>query len=103
MRLGTETGSRVVKVAILMLYSLSFVLGLSRALPWTCMLLCAMTLPMGKLVVNYVQQNHKDKGKMFMAKYYCVRLHALFGAALAAGLVAGRMLIKTQVPKLALP
>lgn len=36
-RLGTETGSRVVKVAILMLYSLSFVLGLSRALPWTCM------------------------------------------------------------------
>ncbi|XP_044490492.1 2-carboxy-1,4-naphthoquinone phytyltransferase, chloroplastic isoform X2 [Mangifera indica] len=102
-RLGTETGSRVVKVAILMLYSLSFVLGLSRALPWTCMLLCAMTLPMGKLVVNYVQQNHKDKGKMFMAKYYCVRLHALFGAALAAGLVAGRMLIKTQVPKLALP
>lgn len=45
----------------------------------------------------------QDKGKMFMAKYYCVRLHALFGAALAAGLVAGRMLIKTQVPKLALP
>ncbi|KAL7166977.1 hypothetical protein ACSBR2_037607 [Camellia fascicularis] len=28
--------------------------------------------------------------KIFMSKYYCVRLHALFGTALAAGLVAAR-------------
>lgn len=33
----------------------------------------------------------QDKGKIFMAKYYCVRLHALFGSALAGGLVAARM------------
>ncbi|KAJ0078313.1 hypothetical protein Patl1_37181 [Pistacia atlantica] len=93
-RLGTERGSVVVKVAVQTLYSLTFALGLSRALPWTCIFLCAMTLPMGKLVVNYVQENHKDKEKIFMAKYYCVRLHGLFGAALATGLVAARMLIK---------
>ncbi|CAL5379485.1 unnamed protein product [Camellia sinensis] len=91
-RLGTETGSKVVKVAIFLLYSLLLVLGLCRALPLTCIFLCALTLPVGKLVVNYVEQNHKDKMKIFMAKYYCVRLHALFGAALAAGLVAARIL-----------
>ncbi|THG01557.1 hypothetical protein TEA_023892 [Camellia sinensis var. sinensis] len=54
------------------------------------MFLCALTLPVGKLVVNYVEQNHKDKMKIFMAKYYCVRLHALFDAGLAAGLVAAK-------------
>ncbi|KAI7998424.1 hypothetical protein LOK49_LG10G00496 [Camellia lanceoleosa] len=32
-RLGTETGSKVVKVAIFTLYSLLLVLGLCRALP----------------------------------------------------------------------
>ncbi|THG10832.1 hypothetical protein TEA_015616 [Camellia sinensis var. sinensis] len=52
--------------------------------------LYALTLPVGKLVINYVEQNHKDKMKIIMAKYYCVRLHALFGAVLAAGLVAAR-------------
>ncbi|KAI7981999.1 Eukaryotic translation initiation factor 3 subunit A [Camellia lanceoleosa] len=35
-RLGTETGSKVVKVAIFTLYSLLLVLGLCRALPLTC-------------------------------------------------------------------
>ncbi|XP_028063509.1 2-carboxy-1,4-naphthoquinone phytyltransferase, chloroplastic isoform X2 [Camellia sinensis] len=58
-RLGTETGSKVVKVAIFSLYSLLLVLGLCRALPLTCIFLCALTLPVGKLVVNYVEQNHK--------------------------------------------
>jgi len=32
----------------------------------------------------------QDNGKIFMAKYYCVRLHALLGAALSLGLVIAR-------------
>ncbi|XP_065869651.1 2-carboxy-1,4-naphthoquinone phytyltransferase, chloroplastic [Euphorbia lathyris] len=91
-RLGTEGGSRVVKAAITTLYSIVLLFGLSQTLPLPCILLCALTVPMGKLVVNYVDENHKNKGKIFMAKYYCVRLHALFGTALAGGLVAARML-----------
>ncbi|PON85380.1 2-carboxy-1,4-naphthoquinone phytyltransferase [Trema orientale] len=89
-RIGTETGAKVVKLAIVALYVLTFALGLSRVLPFTCILLCALTLPLAKLVVSYVQENHKDNQKIFMAKYYCVRLHTLFGAALAAGLVLAR-------------
>ncbi|XP_011043107.1 PREDICTED: 1,4-dihydroxy-2-naphthoate polyprenyltransferase, chloroplastic isoform X2 [Populus euphratica] len=89
-RLGTERGSGVVKVAVAMLYSLLFAFGLSRTLPLACILLCSLTLPVGKLVVGFVEENYKDKGKIFMAKYFCVRLHALFGAALASGLVAAR-------------
>jgi len=34
-----------------------------------------------------------------MAKYYCVRLHALFGVALAVGLVAAKMVARYPVPK----
>jgi hypothetical protein len=52
--------------------------------------LCALTLPVGKWVVDYVLKNHEDNSKIFMAKYYCVRLHALFGMALASGLVLAR-------------
>ncbi|KDP40919.1 hypothetical protein JCGZ_24918 [Jatropha curcas] len=98
-RLGTEKGSLVVKVAIVALYSLLSIFVLSNALPFTCLLLCDLTIPMGNLVVRYVEENHKDKGKIFMAKYYCVRLHALFGAALAAGLVAARMLAERYPSK----
>jgi 1,4-dihydroxy-2-naphthoate octaprenyltransferase len=96
-RLGTGKGSAVVKVAVVILYSLILVLGLSRVLPFACIFLCSLTLPVGKLVVRFVEENHKDKTKIFMAKYYCVRLHALFGAALAAGLVASRMIIERSL------
>ncbi|XAR49468.1 1,4-dihydroxy-2-naphthoate polyprenyltransferase [Bertholletia excelsa] len=98
-RIGTQTGSYAVKVAVISLYSILPVLGLTGALPFTCIFLCALTIPMGKFVISYVEKNHKDKTKIFMAKYYCVRLHALFGAGLAAGLVAARMVSRVYVPK----
>ncbi|KAJ4847147.1 hypothetical protein Tsubulata_037731 [Turnera subulata] len=98
-RLGTERGSKVVTVAVMTLYSSLMGFGLSKALPFTCILLCALTLPMAKLVIDFVQENHKDKGRIFMAKYYCVRLHALFGAALSGGLVAARLLAISFIPK----
>ncbi|KGN43741.1 2-carboxy-1,4-naphthoquinone phytyltransferase, chloroplastic [Cucumis sativus] len=91
-RLGTERGSKVVKVAVIMLYVLLFALGLSKNLPFTCILFCGLTIPVGKLVVSFVEENHKDKQKIFMAKYFCVRLHAIFGLALAAGLVVARLI-----------
>ncbi|GAV65339.1 UbiA domain-containing protein [Cephalotus follicularis] len=96
-RLGTRRGSEIVNVAVITLYSLLFAFGLSRSLPSTCIILCALTLPMGKLVVSYVEENHRDNAKIFMAKYYCVRLHALFGVALSAGLLAARMLSRRYV------
>ncbi|KAF7803752.1 2-carboxy-1,4-naphthoquinone phytyltransferase, chloroplastic [Senna tora] len=90
-RLGTRRGAVVVKMAVITLYALLLAFGLIRALPLPCILLCSLTLPMGNLVVRFVQDNHMDKQKIFMAKYFCVRLHALFGAALALGLVLARM------------
>nr|AFK47288.1 unknown [Lotus japonicus] len=94
-RLGTNRGAEVVQVVVLMLYALLFTFGLSKALPLTCILLCTLTLPMGNLVVRFVQENHKDKSKIFMAKYFCVRLHALFGTALAFGMVLARVVNTT--------
>ncbi|KAF3326448.1 1,4-dihydroxy-2-naphthoate polyprenyltransferase [Carex littledalei] len=85
-RIGTEAGSRVVSIVVISLYVLLAVFGISKVLPATSLLLCALTAPIGKMVSDFVQENHKDKVKIFMAKYYCVRLHALFGVALASGL-----------------
>ncbi|KAK3027457.1 hypothetical protein RJ639_041063 [Escallonia herrerae] len=98
-RLGTKTGSEVVKVDVMALYSLLLVFGLSKALPFTAIFLCALTLPVGKLVISFVEQNHQDNSKIFMAKYYCVRLHVVFGIALAVGLVAARIITKIFVAK----
>ncbi|KAK7368821.1 hypothetical protein VNO80_10851 [Phaseolus coccineus] len=97
-RLGTKKGAEVVKGAVLMLYALLTAFGLSKALPLTCIFLCALTLPMGNLVIRFVEDNHKDKNKIFMAKYFCVRLHALFGVALALGLVLARNTTFTSWP-----
>lgn len=74
---------------------------------FTCSLifqvLCLMTLPLGKLVVDFVVENHNDKIKIFMAKYYCVRLHALFGTALAIGLLLARDGPTTLLPRFSWP
>ncbi|XP_060167892.1 2-carboxy-1,4-naphthoquinone phytyltransferase, chloroplastic [Lycium barbarum] len=98
-RLGTQAGSRAVKVGVATLYSGMLLLGFTQTLPFTCIILCALTIPVGKLVVSYVEKNHEDKAKIFMAKYYCVRLHVLFGVALAAGLVAAKMVARYPVSK----
>ncbi|KAI6677660.1 hypothetical protein NL676_038456 [Syzygium grande] len=121
-RLGTEKGSSVVKVAVAALYSFLLTSGLSRDLPFTCIMsvlstayflnllashhqgyiLCLLTLPMGNRVVSFVEENHEDKRSIFMAKYYCVRLHALFGASLAARLVIAKFVYKRYIPRLIL-
>lgn len=90
-RLGSEGGARVVKVAVGLLYSLVFVLGLGQTLPFSSVVsssssflsitqcyratdaslfrfwiwmfvlqvLCALTLPVGRLVAGFVEKNHK--------------------------------------------
>ncbi|CAI9104070.1 OLC1v1002682C1 [Oldenlandia corymbosa var. corymbosa] len=93
-RLGTTAGSDVISVAVLILYSFLFIAGLSGNLPLTSVILCEVTIPIGRFIVSYVKANHKDNKKIFMSKYFCVRLHAAFGAALAAGLVAARLLAR---------
>ncbi|KAL6645229.1 hypothetical protein ACP70R_016837 [Stipagrostis hirtigluma subsp. patula] len=89
-RIGTKTGARVVTIGICALYFLLVAFGICRSLPSGCIVLGALTLPVGKRVVDYVLKNHEDNTKIFMAKYYCVRLHALFGMALASGLILAR-------------
>ncbi|KAK9666917.1 hypothetical protein RND81_14G220600 [Saponaria officinalis] len=89
-RIGQKAGSKVMKIAVAALYGSLFILGIGNALPLASIVLCGLTLPMGKSAVSFVEKNYNDNEKIFMAKYYCVRLHALFGLALAAGLVAAR-------------
>ncbi|KAM0894691.1 hypothetical protein ACQ4PT_024323 [Festuca glaucescens] len=89
-KIGTKTGATIVMLGVGTLYTLLVTFGISKYLPSSCIVLAALTLPLGKWVVDYVNKNHDDNTKIFMAKYYCVRLHALFGMALASGLVLAR-------------
>ncbi|XP_073313970.1 2-carboxy-1,4-naphthoquinone phytyltransferase, chloroplastic-like [Primulina huaijiensis] len=101
-RIGTDKGSKVVKFGVVGLYSLLLGLGFFQALPLPTVILGFMTLPMANLVVGFVEKNHMDKSKIFTSKYLCVRLHTVFGAALAAGLMIARMLAPAAAAKLAL-
>ncbi|KAJ4796547.1 hypothetical protein LUZ62_047793 [Rhynchospora pubera] len=89
-RIGTEAASKVVLIGVTSVYVLLAVFGISKVLPAASLFLGALTVPMGIILSDFVVKNHKDKVKIFMAKYYCVRLHALFGAALASGLFFAR-------------
>ncbi|KAM0836137.1 hypothetical protein ACQ4PT_062506 [Festuca glaucescens] len=89
-KIGTKTGATLVTLGVGTLYTLLVTFGISKYLPSSCIVLAVLTLPLGKWVVDYVNKNHDDNTKIFMAKYYCVRLHALFGMALASGLVLAR-------------
>ncbi|KAL0928683.1 hypothetical protein M5K25_000595 [Dendrobium thyrsiflorum] len=89
-RIGTETDSKLIRIGILVLYILVFTFSTCKYIPLACTFLCAITIPLAKLVMDYVEQNHNNKIKIFMAKYYCVRLHSLFGAALAVGVLVAR-------------
>jgi 1,4-dihydroxy-2-naphthoate octaprenyltransferase len=84
-RLGTENGSKVVEGAVTGLYSLVAILTAVKVIPPPCALFAVMTLPIGKLVLDFVKDNHSDKELIFMAKYYAVRLHVAFGIALILG------------------
>ncbi|XP_051146924.1 2-carboxy-1,4-naphthoquinone phytyltransferase, chloroplastic [Andrographis paniculata] len=97
-RIGTERGAGVVNLAVIALYLLLFILGIAQTLPFSSVVLCALTLPVGNSVSRFVKSNHTDKTKIFAAKYFCVRLHTVFGAALAAGLVAARMFARKKLP-----
>ncbi|KAL2343818.1 hypothetical protein Fmac_005103 [Flemingia macrophylla] len=63
-RLGTKKGAEIVKGAVVMLYALLVSFGLSKALPIPCIFLCALTLPMGNLVVRFVEDNHKASERL---------------------------------------
>ncbi|XP_002961856.2 2-carboxy-1,4-naphthoquinone phytyltransferase, chloroplastic [Selaginella moellendorffii] len=86
-RLGTENGSKVVTFLVTGLYTGLCALAALKALPLPCAALCLLTLPVGKMVVDFVSSNHHDKKKIFLAKYFCVRLHIAFGSALVLGML----------------
>ncbi|CAI5460604.1 unnamed protein product [Closterium sp. Yama58-4] len=89
-RMGTANGCEVVRVSVLALYLFSAAFVATGVLPWTCLLAAAATLPIGRIVVNFVSTHHQDKDTIFMAKYFCVRLHIALGLALTASLSLAR-------------
>ncbi|KAL3687681.1 hypothetical protein R1sor_013990 [Riccia sorocarpa] len=84
-RLGTEKGAKVVQAAVIGLYMILASLTVTRSLPLSCLVFSLLTVPIGKLVIEFVQKNHTNKQLIFMAKYFAVRLHAAFGLALTLG------------------
>ncbi|KAG0558199.1 hypothetical protein M758_10G010800 [Ceratodon purpureus] len=57
-RLGTEKGSKVVQTAVISVYTIIALLTALKALPLTCFGLSLLTLPIGKLVLQFIGKNH---------------------------------------------
>ncbi|KAK8961298.1 hypothetical protein KSP40_PGU000917 [Platanthera guangdongensis] len=89
-RVGIETGSKLIRTGILLLYAHLLAFTIFKSLPLTCSIRFNMPSQFQQRVVEFVKQNHNNEIKIFMEKYYCVRLHSLFGALLASGLVVAR-------------
>eukprot|EP00850_Spirogloea_muscicola_P010646 SM000063S20036 [mRNA] locus=s63:419240:425903:+ [translate_table: standard] len=86
--IGTAKGAQVATAGVFSLYIITAALVVFKLLPPNCLVGALMTLPLGKLVVDFVSKNHMDKNLIFMAKYYCVRLHVVFGFMLALSLTS---------------
>ncbi|CAM6127962.1 unnamed protein product [Calypogeia fissa] len=94
-RMGTANGSKVVQTAVTVLYLLTATLTAAKAVPPSCAIFSLLTLPIGKLVLDFIRDNHSNKELIFMAKYYAVRLHVAFGVALVLGFsLASRLKIR---------
>ncbi|KAJ7519512.1 hypothetical protein O6H91_20G042400 [Diphasiastrum complanatum] len=84
-RLGTESGARVVELAVNSLYLLLAIMGVFKVLPLYAVLFCFLTYPVGQYVRDFVKTNHANKQAISIAKYYCVCLNIAFGIALVLG------------------
>eukprot|EP00850_Spirogloea_muscicola_P006801 SM000033S12322 [mRNA] locus=s33:156129:161198:+ [translate_table: standard] len=78
-RIGTAKGAQVATAGVFSLYIITAALVLFKLLPPNCLVGAIVTLPLGKLVVDFVSKNHM---------YYCVRLHVAFGFMLALSLTS---------------
>ncbi|GAQ88734.1 1,4-dihydroxy-2-naphthoate octaprenyltransferase [Klebsormidium nitens] len=87
-RLGTARGAQVASAAVTALYFVTGGLVGTKLLPTWCGILSALTIPLGKLVKNFISKNHENKVVIFMAKYFATRLHIAHGVAIALGLAA---------------
>eukprot|EP01018_Ginkgo_biloba_P016685 Gb_39246 [translate_table: standard] len=67
-RIGTQRGSEVVRASVVALYSVLCIFAALKALPLTCALFPFLTLPLGKLVIDFVKENHHGKGKDIYGK-----------------------------------
>ncbi|KAI5072131.1 hypothetical protein GOP47_0012237 [Adiantum capillus-veneris] len=67
-RLGTEKGKKVVKVSVIGLYMLALGMIAMKWLPYHCAVLVLLTVPIGKMIVDYVTEHHENKEKIFLAK-----------------------------------
>lgn len=70
------------------------VLGAAAAgqLPLAALAASALAIPAGRDLVVFVRENKHDPSRSFRSKFFANRWHALTGLALAAGLVAARLL-----------
>ncbi|MCO5548985.1 hypothetical protein L7F22_002450 [Adiantum nelumboides] len=58
-RLGTEKGKKVVKVSVIGLYVLAIGMSILKWLPYPCTVLILLTVPIGKMIVDYVTEHHE--------------------------------------------
>ena len=91
-RLGTETGAKVLAWATASVYGFSalfFSLGIFS--DWT--LLIFVSLPLAYQLVSHVRHHHNEPMKVSNSKFIAVNLHFVSGVLLSIGLILSRYLV----------
>jgi 2-carboxy-1,4-naphthoquinone phytyltransferase len=83
-RMGTETGSKVLTWSTIGIYALTSIGVISGLFPLAT-LLVFLSLPLAAKLTNFVSEYHNKPDKVRTCKYLAVRLHFVSGLFLALG------------------
>ncbi|BAQ64374.1 2-carboxy-1,4-naphthoquinone phytyltransferase [Geminocystis sp. NIES-3709] len=85
-RLGTDLGSKVLTISVILFYGFCVVLTVIKILPYSA-LIVMLSLPIAYQLTNHVNKYHNQPDKVKNSKFIAVNLHFLSGVLLCLGLI----------------
>lgn len=90
-RLGPETGTRVLEVSVAAPYALALAGAAAGALPPAVLVFSLISLPAARELILFARDNYAVPARIAPLKRYAIKWHVAFGFALMIGLAAARL------------
>ncbi|NCS85390.1 MAG: 2-carboxy-1,4-naphthoquinone phytyltransferase, partial [Cyanobacteria bacterium] len=85
-RLGTDLGSKVLTISVILFYGLCLLLTVIKILPYNA-LIVILSVPIAYQLINHVKQYHDQPEKVKNSKFIAVNFHFISGLLLCLGLI----------------
>ena len=90
-RLGTERAASVLSYAVALTHAATAAAVGAGVLPVHAAAALAVALPQARRLMEFVEEAHGDPSRVFRAKFFAVRWHALLGLALTVAFATARL------------